>query len=165
MRSTHDAIPPDGIPVAHLSTIYISLEFTRCNKQVVNGLSINASTFTELLEADIPFEKLITTDKADAFFFAEEGLLQPLLFSPKCSPLPEPPDSNTDKEFHTLFDVGFRNLIADNPRANKGIKPSKNGNSKSLSTVSPAVFSLGYREVNTPLPNGIKKVLTESLCL
>lgn len=155
MRSTHDAIPPDRIPIARLSTIYISLEFTRYNERVprdITGLSVSGGSFTELLEAEIPLEKF-TDDKTCALIFAGkfqglEAFFQlPLPSSERCPQLPESPNIDS-KEFHTLFDVGFRNLIADNQRTNKGIKASKSEDFKSLSTISPVVFSLGYREVS-----------------
>lgn len=156
MRSTHDAIPPDGIPIARLSTIYISLEFTRCNERVqrdITGSSVSGGSFTELLEADIPLERF-RNDKTCALIFAktfqglEEFFQLPLPSPERCPQLPESPNIDPEKGFHTLFDVGFRNLIADNQRANKGAKKSKSEDSKSLSTISPAVFSLGYLEVS-----------------
>lgn len=115
---------------------------------------MSGGSFTDLLKAEIPLEKF-TDDKTCALIFAEkfQGLEEffqlPLPSPERCPQLAESSSIDSEKGFHTLFDVGFRNLIADNQRANKGIKTSKSEDSKTLSTVSPAVFSLGYREVST----------------
>lgn len=157
MRSTHDAIPPHGIPLAQLSTIYISLEFTRHNEQVqrdITSSSVPGGSFTDLLEADISLERF-KNDRTCALIFAkpfqglEEFFQLPLPSPERCSQLPKSPKIDSENGFHTLFNIGFRNLIADNQRANKGAKASKSDDLKSLSTISPAIFSLGYREVST----------------
>lgn len=129
---------------------------------------MSGGLFTELLEADLPLESFMN-DETCAVVFAEpfqglEKLYQLPLASPEvCPRLPEGSNNYSEKEFHTLFEVGFRNILADRQRASKGTSASERGNSKSLSTISPAVFSLGYREVRIPEKDAT--ALTNNCCV
>lgn len=53
------------------------------------------------------------------------------------------------QDFHKLFDITLRSLIAsDLPKFGTRIKKSTNDSLRSLSEIAPAVFSLGYRDVS-----------------
>lgn len=181
MRNAHEALPPDGIPTAYLSTIDISLDYKRCDqwkhplrenyasKKPAHILPIVGTENNEHddilievgylhpVEYPCPSESIIITDKKDEPAFArvlealEENWYPIPPFPPKSCPLPVVgQDIQLDKGFHTLFDIGFRNLIAKDQRKDKkAIEIYKSEDSKSLSTISPTTFSLGYREVRT----------------
>lgn len=161
MRSTYDALPPDGIPTAYLSSIDLSLVYERSDQWTQRDTA--RSTMTEGIVGnlrhlapgkstdnnghdDILFEVtclhveyprppagLTIADKKDITEFAEElrgpeDQWCPLSsFPPKsCSPPPVAEDIYLDKQFHTLFDVGFRNLIAEDQRSmNRGVEISR----------------------------------------
>ena len=117
---------------------------------------LNEVGYLHPVEYLCPSESIIITDK-DASALArelealEENWYPIPPFPPKSCPLsPAGQNIQLDKEFHTLFDIGFRNLIAKDERKNKkAVELYKSEDSKSLSMVSPTTFSLGYREVRT----------------
>ena len=186
MRSTHEALPPDGIPTAYLSTIDIHLDYKRCDQWTQRNIAsplkescaskklahirpivgmandehddiLNEVGYLHPVEYLCPSKSIIITDKNDESAFARESEVleknwYPILpFPPKiCSLSVEGQDIQLDKEFHALFDTGFRSLIAKDQRKDKkAIEIYKSEDSKALSTISPTTFSLGYREVRT----------------
>lgn len=187
MRSTHDALPPDGTPTACLSSIEISLEYKKSDQwrqrdtasSLITGrIAGNLRYLAPKKDTDnnghddILFEVtclhveyprpsagLTIADEKDITEFAEElsGPEDQWCPFPSCPPkscsLPPVAESiYLDKQFHMLFDIGFRNLIAeDQRRMNRRIEISRAESSRSLSTISPSVFSLGYREVSTSM--------------
>ncbi|KAL4873158.1 hypothetical protein BDV12DRAFT_192651 [Aspergillus spectabilis] len=176
LRNVGEAIPPNDIATARITSIGVRLEYKHNHRHCITGIAqtklqhqrdgtIQSPESSDCDRMAYLPKRISTTAEISEFTLDEYIMGANEELEPANQPLPE---SFGSSEFGTLFRDGLRTLVWGDVRRRGQRKQTETEGFRSLSSIAPSVFKPGYREAmnqRARLMPSIAKSLTSLLKL